>query len=118
MRWSYDSFSIPINGIQSKKDRKPIASPAGRPRGALPEMHALVWSQVIPIAGFHAEHVVPGVDIAGRSADAPAVGAMLIGKDPPAQARLRRFSAPHLGEAQEEALVARIAVDHGRGLAI
>src|SRR4051794_20323406 len=96
--------------------RRPLVRTSSYQMWVLPNVDALFRSQ-IELSVANVERLVPGVEVADD------VGPQLprrmrIGGELLLQRRLAHLVAPHLAEAQEEALVAGIAADHLVRLAV
>src|SRR5216684_769122 len=84
----------------------------------LPDPDAILWLDILRVPLFHAERFVPGVDVAEGGEGAHLAGGMRVGGDELAEGIVARQRAPHLGPAQEDALIAGEAVDHRGRLAV
>src|SRR5690606_17172680 len=120
--WPRVRFAYPGYEGGAKPERKggcqgsPLPVTRPDPSGS-PDPHAVFRLDVERIAFLDAEGVVPGVDVAQRGEGADVARRVRVAHQLLAQGAVAPQGAPHLGPAQEEALLAGEAVDHRGRLA-
>src|SRR4029079_9166272 len=86
--------------------------------GQSPDFHAFILGPIHAISRLHAESIIEGIDVAGRSIRTKLAGRVRIGLHALEQLRIAVLAAPHLPPAEEEALLSGETVDARRRLTV